>query len=174
MKVFEDTTGRHAIWHGRITKIYLNWKKRQKNVSTKKKSAKIKTTVIVAKKPQKSAPFLIEPVVKTPAPTKKSENDFIEFEEIDEIEFESFSEFDEVTDLEWTPEIDLSVSNSGMSPKTSLLESNLMKALDQVREAFVRHCPKCGGEMKNSFVILGPTRRMMVYQCVLCKFYLPR
>ncbi len=174
MKVFEDTTGRHAIWHDRITKIYLNWKKRQKIVTTKKKPAKIKTTVIVAKKPEKTAPFLIESAAKTPASIKENKNDLIEFEEYNDIEFESFSEFDEVTDLEWTPEIDLSVSPSRMSPKTSLLESNLLTALEQVREAFVRHCPKCGGEMKNSFVILGPTRRMMVYQCALCKFYLPR
>lgn len=175
-KVFEDTTGRHAIWRGKITKIYLQWKARQKILTTKKKTARIKTTVIVSQKTDRNAPFLIEPIeakITSPKLNKGNQNNTIQFEEIDE--FSDASEFEEFSDLEWTPEINLSVKKpKKSSSKTDLLEQNLMFALDEIKESFVRHCPKCSGEMKNSFVILGPTRRMMVYQCALCKFYLPR
>ncbi len=42
MKVFEDSTGRHAIWRNKVTKIYLQWKKRQKIITLKEKPAKFK------------------------------------------------------------------------------------------------------------------------------------
>lgn len=54
------------------------------------------------------------------------------------------------------------------------IEKGLQNVLDAIRDTFVRACPKCGGDMESKYVILGPQKRMGVYQCKLCKFYLPR
>ncbi len=70
---------------------------------------------------------------------------------------------------------DASAKKVIQSAKDTLnLEAGLQKVLDSIKENFVRNCPKCGGEMDSKFVILGPQRRQSVYQCKLCKFYLPR
>ncbi|MFX0012478.1 MAG: helix-hairpin-helix domain-containing protein [Candidatus Hermodarchaeota archaeon] len=53
------------------------------------------------------------------------------------------------------------------------LEKNIQQVLDAIKENFVKRCPKCGGSMKEKFIILGPERRLKVKQCTLCKFYLP-
>jgi len=55
----------------------------------------------------------------------------------------------------------------------STLERGLSIVLDMVKKNFMQNCPKCGGEMKKKFIILGPERRISANQCVLCKFYLP-
>ena len=175
MKVFEDSTGRHAIWRGKITKIYLQWKKRQKIITLKgKPSFTKKITVISSKGPQKEKSSLLTSTIIAPDLSKKKERDIIEFEEIPE--FEDVSEFDDIFDLDWTPEINLDTITTKPSDTTNmnLLQETISQALTRLRETFERHCPKCGGEMKRSFVILGPQRRMMVYQCNLCRFYLPR
>jgi len=175
MKVFEDSTGRHAIWRNKVTKIYLQWKKRQKIITLKEKPAKFKPKSFkISKGLKKVKQIFIEPTIISPDLSKKKERDVIEFEEIPE--FEYVSEFDDIFDLEWSPEIDLDTTKAKQhnSTKTHLLEESISQTLIRLKESFERHCPKCGGEMKRSFVILGPQRRMMVYQCRLCKFYLPR
>jgi hypothetical protein len=53
------------------------------------------------------------------------------------------------------------------------LELNIKKVLDSIKENFVSKCPKCGGSMKDKFIILGPERRLKAKQCEVCKFYLP-
>jgi len=55
----------------------------------------------------------------------------------------------------------------------STLERGLAIVLDIVKKNFMQHCPKCGGDMKKKFIILGPERRISANQCILCKFYLP-
>lgn len=172
MKVFEDSTGRHAIWRNKVTKIYLQWKKRQKIITLKEKPSEFKPKIF--KGLRKIKQIFIEPTIISPDLSKKKERDVIEFEEIPE--FEYVSEFDDIFDLEWSPEIDLDTiaAKQTGTTKTHLLEESISQTLIRLKESFERHCPKCGGEMKRSFVILGPQRRMMVYQCGLCKFYLPR
>ncbi|MFX0188643.1 MAG: helix-hairpin-helix domain-containing protein [Candidatus Hodarchaeota archaeon] len=54
------------------------------------------------------------------------------------------------------------------------LERGLTIVLNHIKANFVQHCPKCGGAMKDKYIILGPERRLSAYQCELCKFYLPR
>jgi len=53
-------------------------------------------------------------------------------------------------------------------------ERGLTIVLDKIKENFVKNCPKCGGDMENKFIILGPERRLSAYQCNTCKFYLPK
>ncbi len=53
------------------------------------------------------------------------------------------------------------------------LEKNIQLVLNSIKESFVKNCPKCGGGMKNKYIILGPERRLKVKQCIVCKFYLP-
>jgi predicted RecB family nuclease len=55
----------------------------------------------------------------------------------------------------------------------STLERGLTIVLDMVKRNFLKSCPKCGGEMKKKFIILGPERRIAANQCQLCNFYLP-
>jgi hypothetical protein len=53
-------------------------------------------------------------------------------------------------------------------------EQNLNESLDILHDTFMDSCPKCGSEMKPNFIVLGGKGRLSVYQCELCKFYLPR
>jgi hypothetical protein len=53
-------------------------------------------------------------------------------------------------------------------------EQDLNESLDIIHDTFMDSCPKCGSEMKENFIVLGGQGRLAVYQCVLCKFYLPR
>lgn len=53
-------------------------------------------------------------------------------------------------------------------------EQDLNESLDIIHDTFMDSCPKCGSEMKENFIVLGNQGRLAVYQCVLCKFYLPR
>lgn len=53
-------------------------------------------------------------------------------------------------------------------------EVGINAALDHVENEFFKSCPKCGEKMYPTFIVLGPKGRMSVYQCKLCKFYLPR
>jgi len=54
------------------------------------------------------------------------------------------------------------------------LEKGIQKVLNSIKENFSKSCPKCGGDMKERLIILGPERRLRANQCVLCKFYLPK
>lgn len=53
------------------------------------------------------------------------------------------------------------------------LEKDLQKVLNSIKENFAKSCPKCGGDMTERLIILGPERRLRANQCALCKFYMP-
>lgn len=53
------------------------------------------------------------------------------------------------------------------------LEKDLQKILNSIKENFAKSCPKCGGDMTERLIILGPERRLRANQCALCKFYMP-
>ncbi|MFW9971141.1 MAG: helix-hairpin-helix domain-containing protein [Candidatus Odinarchaeota archaeon] len=53
------------------------------------------------------------------------------------------------------------------------LEKGIQIVLNSIRENFAKSCPKCGGELTERLIILGPERRLRANQCNLCKFYLP-
>jgi DNA polymerase/3'-5' exonuclease PolX len=53
------------------------------------------------------------------------------------------------------------------------LEKGIQKVLNSIKENFAKSCPKCGGEMLEKLIILGPERRLRANQCKLCKFYMP-
>ncbi len=72
---------------------------------------------------------------------------------------------------------DLLIKTTKKKPKEELEseeEAGIKATLDYVEDEFFRSCPKCGDQMKPSFIVMGPLGRMSVYQCGLCKFYLPR
>ena len=79
-------------------------------------------------------------------------------------------------DLAWIKGIGIKSATTMIQRAKELfeLEKGLVKVLDAIKENFVKSCPKCGGEMESKYVILSPQRRQGVYQCKLCKFYLPR
>ncbi len=54
------------------------------------------------------------------------------------------------------------------------LEKGIQKVLNSIKENFSKSCPKCGGEMNERLIILGPERRLRANQCILCKFYMPK
>ncbi len=54
------------------------------------------------------------------------------------------------------------------------LEKGIQNVLNSIKENFAKSCPKCGGDMTERLIILGPERRLRANQCVLCKFYLPK
>ena len=53
------------------------------------------------------------------------------------------------------------------------LEKGIQNVLNSIKENFTNSCPKCGGDMAEKLIILGPERRLRAKQCTLCKFYLP-
>ena len=53
------------------------------------------------------------------------------------------------------------------------LEKGIQKVLNSIKENFARSCPKCGGDMSERLIILGPEKRLRANQCALCKFYMP-
>ena len=53
------------------------------------------------------------------------------------------------------------------------LEKGIQNVLNSIKENFTHTCPKCGGDMAEKLIILGPERRLRAKQCTLCKFYLP-
>ena len=53
-------------------------------------------------------------------------------------------------------------------------EQELNESLDIIHDTFMDSCPKCGSDMRENFIVLGGRGRLAVYQCELCKFYLPR
>ncbi|MFX1366137.1 MAG: helix-hairpin-helix domain-containing protein [Promethearchaeota archaeon] len=53
------------------------------------------------------------------------------------------------------------------------LEKGIQKVLNSIKENFSKSCPKCGGDMSERLIILGPERRLRANQCALCKFYMP-
>ena len=54
------------------------------------------------------------------------------------------------------------------------LEKGIQNVLNSIKDNFAKSCPKCGGELKEKLIILGPERRLRANQCKLCKFYMPK
>ena len=54
------------------------------------------------------------------------------------------------------------------------LEKGIQNVLNSIKENFSKSCPKCGGDMVEKLIILGPERRLRANQCNLCKFYMPK
>ena len=78
-------------------------------------------------------------------------------------------------DLAWIKGIGIVSAKKIIENANNLLklEKNIQVVLNSIRENFVKNCPKCGGDMKSKFIILGPERRLKAKQCTVCKFYLP-
>ncbi len=53
------------------------------------------------------------------------------------------------------------------------LERGIQQVLNAIKVNFAKNCPKCGGDMIERFIILGPEKRLRANQCKLCKFYMP-
>ncbi len=54
------------------------------------------------------------------------------------------------------------------------LEKGIEKVLNSIKVNFSKSCPKCSANMIDRFIILSPTKRINVRQCVTCKFYMPK
>ena len=78
-------------------------------------------------------------------------------------------------DLAWIKGIGIVSAKKIIENANNLLklEKNIQVVLNAIKENFVKNCPKCGGDMKSKFIILGPERRLKAKQCTVCKFYLP-
>ena len=78
-------------------------------------------------------------------------------------------------ELAWIKGIGMISANKIIENANELinLEKGIQKVLDSIKETFARSCPKCGGEMLEKLIILGPERRLRANQCKLCKFYMP-
>ncbi|MCK4379495.1 MAG: DUF4332 domain-containing protein [Candidatus Lokiarchaeota archaeon] len=53
------------------------------------------------------------------------------------------------------------------------LEKGIQKVLNSIKENFAKSCPKCGGDISERLIILGPEKRLRANQCAVCKFYMP-
>lgn len=54
------------------------------------------------------------------------------------------------------------------------VEKGIQKVLNSIKENFSQSCPKCGGNMKERLIILGPEKRIRANQCQVCRFYMPK
>lgn len=54
------------------------------------------------------------------------------------------------------------------------IEEGINATLNHVEQEFFKSCPKCGFEMKPTFMVIGGKNRISIYQCISCKFYIPR
>ena len=79
-------------------------------------------------------------------------------------------------ELAWIKGIGMFSANKIIENELELinLEKGIQKVLNSIKENFLKSCPKCGGDMTERLIILGPERRLRVNQCNLCKFYLPK
>lgn len=74
------------------------------------------------------------------------------------------------------PSTDLLSTN--ITPKkenpTDEIELGINATLNHVENEFFKSCQKCGGDMKPTFMLVGQTTRLSIFQCSSCKFYIPR
>ncbi|MHA1338375.1 MAG: hypothetical protein ACTSRZ_00555 [Promethearchaeota archaeon] len=54
------------------------------------------------------------------------------------------------------------------------IEEGISTTFTHIENEFFKSCPKCGGDMKPNFLIVGINMRISVFQCKDCKFYIPR
>ena len=78
-------------------------------------------------------------------------------------------------DLAWIKGIGMVSASSIIQNAKELLnlEKGIQNVLNSIKENFAKSCPKCGGDMNERLIILGPERRLRANQCMLCKFYMP-
>ena len=78
-------------------------------------------------------------------------------------------------ELAWIKGIGMVSANSIIQNAKELLnlEKGIQNVLNSIKENFAKSCPKCGGDMNERLIILGPERRLRANQCMLCKFYMP-
>lgn len=78
-------------------------------------------------------------------------------------------------ELAWIKGIGMISANNIIQNANELinLEKGIQKVLNSIKENFSSSCPKCGGDMNERLIILGPERRIRANQCTLCKFYMP-
>lgn len=78
-------------------------------------------------------------------------------------------------ELAWIKGIGMVSANSIIQNANELLnlERGIQNVLNSIKENFAKSCPKCGGDMNERLIILGPERRLRANQCMLCKFYMP-
>ncbi|TKJ22059.1 MAG: hypothetical protein CEE43_07535 [Promethearchaeota archaeon Loki_b32] len=78
-------------------------------------------------------------------------------------------------ELAWIKGIGIVSANSIIQNANELLnlEKGIQNVLNSIKENFAKSCPKCGGDMNERLIILGPERRLRANQCMLCKFYMP-
>lgn len=77
--------------------------------------------------------------------------------------------------LAWIKGIGMVSANNIIKNANELLnlERGIQNVLNSIKENFAKSCPKCGGDMNERLIILGPERRLRANQCMLCKFYMP-
>lgn len=66
------------------------------------------------------------------------------------------------------------IKKTKKSEEEEEIEEGITVALEHIQNQFFDSCPKCGDVMKPEFLILGGDRRVSVYQCKTCRFFLPR
>lgn len=66
------------------------------------------------------------------------------------------------------------IKKTKKSEEEEEIEEGITVALEHIQNQFFDSCPKCGDDMKPKFLILGGDRRVSVYQCKTCRFFLPR
>ena len=78
-------------------------------------------------------------------------------------------------ELAWIKGIGMVSANNIIQNAKELLnlEKGIQNVLNSIKENFAKSCPKCGGDMNERLIILGPERRLRANQCMLCKFYMP-
>jgi formate dehydrogenase maturation protein FdhE len=79
-------------------------------------------------------------------------------------------------ELAWIKGIGITSANKIIENAKEILrvEDGIQKVLNSIKENFTNTCPKCGSPLKEKLIILGTERRLRVYQCTVCKFYMPK
>jgi formate dehydrogenase maturation protein FdhE len=79
-------------------------------------------------------------------------------------------------DLAWIKGIGLISAKTIIKNAQEIIrvEEGIEKVLNSIKENFTTTCPKCGSDLKEKLIILGPEKRLRVYQCSVCKFYMPK
>jgi RNA polymerase-binding transcription factor DksA len=76
-------------------------------------------------------------------------------------------------DVSTTDLLNQSEKNTSDTPKDEE-EQGINAVLNHVENEFFKSCKKCGGDMKPTFLLVGKTTRLSIFQCSSCKFYIPR
>jgi len=64
--------------------------------------------------------------------------------------------------------------NENLENSEDDIEEGINITMEHIKNEFFKLCPKCGGKMRPNYLILGNNLRISVFQCIDCKFYIPR